>query len=509
LVRDQVTAKTSSYQQILKSSAVIGGASALTILFGLVRNKALALMLGPSGFGVMGLYLAIVDVAKSLAGMGVNQSGVRQIAESAASDSQGRAAVTAYVLRRTSLILGILGAAVLLILAKQVSQLSFGTEAQTVPIRILSAAILFGLVAEGQGALLQGLRRIGDLARIRIYGGLYSTLATIAIVYALGERGIVAGVVAGTVVGVLAAAWYVRRLGLKTPAVSRQAVSKEAAELLKLGFAFMGSAFLMMGAAYAVRAIVSNQVGLPAAGLYQAAWTLGGLYTGFILQAMGTDFYPRLVGVIGDLKERNRLTNEQMTVSLMLAGPGILGTLALAPIALAVLYSGEFHEAAATLRWICLGMALRVVTWPPGFIIVSKNERWVFIGTEVIWAAANVSLTLGLVEKIGLEGAGMAFAASYVLHGIIVYTIVHKMYGFTLERSTLWAAGLFLIAITAVLLGFSLLSEPIAILIGIMVTLASSVASTRALVTMIPAERLPRLIAQGLRAMRLLKDSNR
>lgn len=502
-----MTAKTSSYQQILRSSAVIGGASALTILFGLVRNKALALMLGPSGFGVMGLYLAIVDVAKSLAGMGVNQSGVRQIAESAASDSQDRAAITAYVLRRTSLVLGILGAAVLLILARQVSQLSFGTDAQTVPIRILSAAILFGLIAEGQGALLQGLRRIGDLARIRIYGGLYSTVATIAIVYAMGERGIVAGVVAGTVVGVLAAAWYVRRLGLATPAVSRRAVSKEASELLKLGFAFMGSAFLMMGAAYAVRAIVSTQVGLPAAGLYQAAWTLGGLYTGFILQAMGTDFYPRLVGVIGDLKERNRLTNEQMTVSLMLAGPGILGTLSLASYALSLLYSAEFTEASATLRWICVGMALRVVTWPPGFIIVSKNERWVFIATEVIWAAANVGLTFVLVRHYGLVGAGIAFAASYVVHGVVVYTIVRGGYGFEIERSTLFAATLFLVSIGLALVGFEVFPGLGGTLFAVLLTLVTSVASLRALVTMVPAERLPRPIMSTLRFLRLLPAS--
>ena len=71
----------------------------------------------------------------------------------------------------------------------------------------------------------------------------------------------------------------------------------EAAELLKLGFAFMASGFLMIGAGYAVRMMLARQIGLEAAGLYAAAWTLGGLYVNFVLQAMGADFYPRLVGV--------------------------------------------------------------------------------------------------------------------------------------------------------------------------------------------------------------------
>ena len=75
-------------------------------------------------------------------------------------------------------------------------------------------------------------------------------------------------------------------------------VAQEFASLLKLGLAFLASGLLLMGAAYVVRAIVLHDLGLEAAGIYQAAWTLGGLYIGFILQALGADFYPRLVGAI-------------------------------------------------------------------------------------------------------------------------------------------------------------------------------------------------------------------
>ena len=45
---------TTSYGQILKSSAWIGGSSVLTIGIGVVRTKAMAVMLGPAGFGLMG-----------------------------------------------------------------------------------------------------------------------------------------------------------------------------------------------------------------------------------------------------------------------------------------------------------------------------------------------------------------------------------------------------------------------------------------------------------------------
>ena len=71
-------------------------------------------------------------------------------------------------------------------------------------------------------------------------------------------------------------------------------VRQEASALLKLGSAFMASGLMTMGVAYVVRVIVLRKIGFEATGLYQSAWTLGGLYVGFILQAMGADFYPRL-----------------------------------------------------------------------------------------------------------------------------------------------------------------------------------------------------------------------
>src|SRR5690606_16187856 len=107
---------------------------------------------------------------------------------------------------------------------------------------------------------------------------------------------------------------------------------------------------------YLVRVAVLRELGVEAAGLYQAAWAVGGLYLNFILQAMGTDFYPRLTAAIDDEAESNRLINEQIQVGMLLAGPGVLATLALIPLLITLLYSAQFQAAVEPLRWICFGM---------------------------------------------------------------------------------------------------------------------------------------------------------
>ena len=118
---------------------------------GIVRTKAMAVLLGPAGFGLMGPYGSIADVVVSIAGMGVGSSGVRQIAEAASSGDDKRIARTVTVLRRMAVLLGILGAGLLVVFCRQVSALTFGTDEHAGAVALLSLVVLFRLVAAGQG----------------------------------------------------------------------------------------------------------------------------------------------------------------------------------------------------------------------------------------------------------------------------------------------------------------------------------------------------------------------
>src|SRR5436853_5685838 len=98
---------------------------------------------------------------------------------------------------------------------------------------------------------------------------------------------------------------------------------------------------------------------------------------------MGSDCYPRLTAAAKDHAECNRMVNEQAEISLLMAGPGVLATLTLAPVVIALFYTTKFAGAVEPLRWICLGMALRVIAWPMGFIVLAKGAQKIFFWTEI------------------------------------------------------------------------------------------------------------------------------
>ena len=219
----------------------------------------------------------------------------------------------------------------LVLISRPVSSLTFGGDERAVPVALLSLAVLFRTVGAGQSALIQGLRRIADLAKSSLLGGALGTAASIALVYLFREKGIVPSLIAVEAMFLLLAWWYSRKVKLEAVAPTPSLAAHEAVALLKLGFAFMATGMLAMGAAYAVRLMVVRKIGLDAAGLYQSAWTVGGLYVGFILQSMGADFYPRLTAAISNHDEANRLVNEQAQVPCSWPDPGCSGPSPLRP----------------------------------------------------------------------------------------------------------------------------------------------------------------------------------
>jgi PST family polysaccharide transporter len=488
-----------TYGQILKSSVLIGGSSALNLALGIIRVKAMALILGPSGIGLIGLYTAIMTLAQSIAGLGVNHSGVRQIAAAVGTGDTALIARTAAVIRRASIVLGLAGAVALLSLAGPVSRLTFGTDAHAREVALLSLAVLLLVVSGGQSALVQGLRRMGDLARIAVLGGLVGTIAGVWLVYAFRERGVVPSLIATAGATLAFSWWHSRKAAPAPPALSGREVRLEVASLLRLGVAFMASGMLIMGAAYVVRIFIVRQSGLAAAGLYQAAWAVGGLYVGLIIQSMAADFYPRLTAAITKPDEANRLVNEQAHVGLLLAGPGVIATLAFAPAVMTVLYSPAFRDAVDILRWLCLGTMLQVISFPLGFVIVAQSRQGIFFGAELAYTVAYLAMAWVLIGLMGAPGAGVAFFASYVFHALMVYAIVRRLTRFRWSRANRRTGALFLGLIAGVFAAFRVLPAGPATGLGVLALLGSGAYSLRALAALVAPEQVPAPVRRLLR----------
>lgn len=487
------SSSASSYGQIFKSTAFTGGASAINIVLGIVRTKAMAVLLGPSGVGLMGMYMAITGLASTLAGMGVGNSGVRQIAEAAGSEDQSRIARTVKTLRRTSLVLGASGALLLAALSYPISVLTFDDRGQAVAIAALGLAVFFGAVSSGQAALIQGLRRISDLAQLNVLGALAGTMLGLPLIWFWGERGIVPLLILLPGLGFVFSWWFARRVLVEPVKLTIYETVHEARSLLALGLVFMGSGLMLAAVAYATRLLIVRQLGLDAAGHYTAAYTLSGIYAGFVLQAMGSDFYPRLTAVAGDHSTVNRLVNEQTEIALLMALPGILGTLTLAPWVIRVFYAGAFEPAVVVLQWQVLGIFGRVISWPLGFIILAKGKGKLFLITESVANAIHIALVWILVSQYGIAGTGMAFAGIYLFYCGLMCFVSRRITGFRWSRLNLTMLAWMLPLVVLVFLTMLLLPFVWRLPLGLGATIIAGLICLKGLLRRVPGHRLGRL----------------
>jgi len=472
---------TSSYGSILKSTVLVGGSQVISIIIGIIRTKLIAVMLGPSGIGLMGMYQSIIAMVGAVTSAGIGSSGVRQIAEAAGTGNEERIARTIITMRRMMVVLGIVGFIIMMVFSTPISKLTFSDTKHVGAIIILSIALFFSSINSGQLAILRGMRRISAYAIVSVLGAFLGTLFTIPIIYIWREDGIVTSIVAVSIMAFLPSWWYAQKISIKKILMGFKAICKESKNFLYLGFIFMLTGIMSTVVIYLTRVLVLRELGMQSVGIFQAATMLSTTYIGIVFTAMGNDFYPRLTAVADNNESCNRLVNEQIEVGLLLGTPGILATLTFAPYVITIFYSMQFVAAVEVLRWQVLGVFFRVISWPLGFILLAKKKGAIFFWTELILGSLNIALIWAGLKYFGLLGTGITFFFLYAIYTGMIWWVARRVSGFRWSLDNQRSSVIMMMLIA---MGFSVpnfLSVNAALLVGLLLTVAVSIYCMRKL----------------------------
>ncbi len=420
-----------SYRQILLSTSIIGGASVLNILIGIVRTKVAAVYLGPAGIGLIGLFNNLIGTAVNVASLGFGPVGTRQIAESAGREDSIAVAVARRSLFWGTVVLALSGAAVFWLLRDLFATHLLNDPSLAGDVGWLALGVGLNVAAISQLALLNGLRRIGDLAWVSVLSALLSTVLGIPALLLWGQGGLLAYLLLTPIAGFLVGYVYVMRLPKVTSIpTSFLVLTRQWRIMVRLGMAFMLAGLAVTFGNLLVRTLVQHELGTAALGHFEAAWMISMTYMGLVLRAMGSDYYPRLTAICHDHSAVNKLVNEQTEVALLLAGPVLLAVLGTGPWVVNLLYSSQFIEAVDVLRWQVLGDILKVASWPLGVIILAAGDGRTYLFAEISAVAILVIFVWMGLPYIGLSITGMGFLAMYVFYFPVVYLLARRRTGF-------------------------------------------------------------------------------
>jgi O-antigen/teichoic acid export membrane protein len=443
---------------------IIGTSQVVNILISIVRIKVLALLLGPSGVGLLSVYNSLLEVVEKTAGLGMQSSGLREIATSR--DDEARLSKVRHVLFAAYLIQGTLAMIAVWLLRERITIWLFGEATHTTEVGLIGIAILIGLLSYAQTTLLQGLRKISDLGRVTVFSNFVGTLAGLAALWLQGENGLIWFILVQPLATVLIALHYTRHLPI--PAAVRLSLFETWnvwKPMAKLGVAFMLGGLATVATLLIIRAHITQELGLDAAGHFAAAWGITMTYVGFILVAMGGEYYPRLTEVINNKVAAVQLMNDQAQLGLAISGPVFLLLIGLAPWVITFIYSAKFEPAVPLLQWLMVGNVFKFVGSVLGFSIVAAGRAKTFLFVELSFNIVFLVMVFVFMPHVGLEVTAYAFVLGYLLHMCMVYLVAHRILSFR------WQSFSFSLLALHTSLGVALL------MLALMAPLAAAIAS--------------------------------
>lgn len=447
----------SSHRQILRSSSLMGGASVINVLCGLLRMKVAAVILGPAGVGLLGFLQNLIATASTVAALGSSNVGTRQIADAVGRNDQLGVDASRRALFWGTVFLGVFGSIIFWVIREELARLLLSDKGQQDLVGWAAIGVFFTVAAGSQSALFRGLRKVADLAKVTVFSSIWATAIGVCALYVLsGEIALIIFLLIAPLSSFVIGIWF----ALKLPRIQNERtplplLANQFSIFVKLGLAFMVASLAAPIGQLFVRYFLQNELGEDSLGFFQASWTISLTYIGFVLSAMGADYYPRLTANIHNNDKAKKIVNEQASVAIMLSGPVMLSVISFSPILIRFLYTAEFSAAADILRWQILGDTLKIVSWPLGFVLLAAGRGRLVIVTEFIAVGTFVVCTFLFVPFIGVEGAGLAYMSMYMVHIPMMYLGARSLIDFKFEVTVIRdIAALILLAICIIVISY-------------------------------------------------------
>jgi enterobacterial common antigen flippase len=437
-------------KSIFKATALLGGASAINILIGLISAKVTALLLGPSGFGLMSLYQSVITLTVMVAGLGIPTAVTRAMALALAKGEMQEVVA----LRRAGWAITIGAALIAMALvagfAPQINAVMLDGRASADWALFIVPAILFSMLSAVQLGIINARHRVGDLARISVLSALVTLVPTITLTWFFRSRGVAPALAASMLITLVVGYAYYRKGMEKVEALQASPTLLQPSRgLVAFGLPYMASVAVGSGILTILPILVLHVLGPVEVGLFRASSALAVNYLSLILASLAQDYFPRVSAVSDDIASLNQIINDQLHLVLLLAGPVILAMMGAVPFLIPMLYSHKFDGAAAILEWQLIGDLFKFATWTMGFVIMARLGSRIFFLTELFGGLVLLASSWLGMKIWGLPGLGIAFLVTGVVACATNWAVLYYSRRVTWRRDNLLLFCLLALAMAA------------------------------------------------------------
>ena len=293
----------------------------IEIISTLIRGKFAAVLLGTAGVGVASLLVSSITTIRTITGLGLDFSAVREISQAKETDNLIKISRTITVFFRWLLFSALIGALMLIVVAPWLSDFAFGNKDYTRAFVWLSIVVGINTLGAGYQSVLQGTRRLKDIAKVSVISAILSIFISAPIYYFWEIKGIVPVLILVAFTNFSTNYYFARKIKLEKVNIGAKETVREGSGLVKLGVARMITGLLGALVAFLIIAYIKNTGSLSDVGLYQAGMSISQQYVGIIFAAIAVDYFPRLAAVNSDATRVRDMANQQSEIMLLIVTP--------------------------------------------------------------------------------------------------------------------------------------------------------------------------------------------
>lgn len=419
-----------SYSNIVKSIGLFGGVQVFNIIAGIIKNKIIAVLLGPVGMGISGMLTSTTSMVSAASGLGLHTSAVRDVAKAYSSKDEKAVGTIVTVLRKLIKVTGIIGMLITILLAPLLSQWSFGNSDYTWAFIFVSVTVLFNQLKSGQTVLLQGTYHYKYMANASVIGSIAGLVIAVPLYYIWKIDAIVPVIILTSLSNLIVSSLFARKVKFQRVELTNKQVLNIGKVMIILGASVAIAGFANTGHTYLVRAIISNLGSIEDVGLYTAGIAIATQYINVILQSMGSDYSPRIAALQDDREGFIEAVNRQTRLMIIIVIPFIIPFVVFIRELTILLYSTEFLAISTMIEWIMVGMFFRTTSWCLSFTIVAMGKPKQFLFNELATHVYSIAFTiLGYVWG-GFTGMGIAFCVVNLIYTIQLFFVCRKLFHF-------------------------------------------------------------------------------
>lgn len=412
---------------LVKTSLLNGIAVAVKVASALVLNKILAVYVGPAGYAIIGQFQNAVSVVVSLAG-GVLATGVTKATAQHFDDEARQHAIWQTAIR-FSLGASLIAAISLLFIGDSLSQWLLH-RADMSSVFVWLALALPAMAANNLLlAIINGKKEVGIYVTANVIGSLLGVLVTGGLAFGFGLYGALIAFVINPALGLLATgALVARRQWFKTRFLWGQTNRPALRELSGFGLMGLTSALVVPTTYMLIRDHLATNLGLTAAGYWQATWKISELYLMLLTTTLSIYYLPRLA----EIRTAPELKTEIIKVYRFVMPLVVVGAATiflLRDFIIYTLFTPDFLPMRELFPWQLTGDVIKMGSWILGYVMLGRAMVKFFVITEIVFCSSFFLLVVMFVREFGLPGVAIAYAVNYGLYWIcMVFLVRHELH---------------------------------------------------------------------------------